>query len=73
MIANLLVNRIDLTLELFNMLRNVCIKKHIGTVSIDAVSYSEQKKLVKRTRTGNFELTDKGVKLLNAEISPDEI
>ena len=65
----LLVNGTDLTSGLFKLLRNVSVKKHIGSVPIEAVSYSEEKQLVKRTRFGNFELTDKGFKLLNGEIS----
>jgi hypothetical protein len=68
MIGNLLINGIDLTSGLFKLLRNINVKKHIGSVPIEAVCYSEEKELVKRTDLGNFELTDKGVKLLNGEI-----
>jgi hypothetical protein len=73
MISNLLINGIDLTSGLFKLLRNIKVKKHIGSVPIEAVRYSEEKQLVKRTRIGNFELTDKGFKLLNGEICLDGI
>lgn len=63
--------RIDCTLGIFNLLSNVLTKKHIGSVPIEAVSFSIEKELLKRTAYGNFELTDKGIELLNGKINFD--
>ncbi|MGZ3776778.1 MAG: hypothetical protein ACXVI9_04120 [Mucilaginibacter sp.] len=63
--------RIDYTLGIFNLLSNVMTKKHIGSVPIEAVSFSIEKELLKRTDYGNFELTDKGMELLNGKLNLD--
>jgi hypothetical protein len=63
--------RMDYTLGIFNLLSNVLTKKHIGSVPIEAVSFSIEKELLKRTDYGNFELTDKGIELLYGKICFD--
>jgi len=71
MIGATIEKGIDFTQGIFNVLSNVMIKKNIGSVPIEAVSISIEKELLKRTSYGNFELTDKGFRLLTGRINFD--
>ena len=56
----------DIILELLN---NVRTSKLIGIVPIEIIESALENGLLKRTRLGNFELSDKGAKLLEESLT----
>jgi hypothetical protein len=63
----------DGTSGVLKLLTNIKVRKNIGSVSIEIVSYSIKNDLLKRTAYGNFELTEKAMGLLSGELSFDVI
>jgi len=57
----------DIILELLN---NVRTSKLIGIVPIEIIESALENGLLERTKFGNFELSDKGAKLLEGNLTP---
>ena len=56
-----------------DLLQNVHVHMYIGFSTLDTVRFAIEKELLKRTGTGNFMLTDKGLDLLNGNIKWENI